>query len=349
MSGPVGPGLKPVLGRLALGEKLSEAEAEAAFGLIMEGEATPAQMAGLLMALRVRGETVPEITGAARAMRARMLTVDAPEGAIDTCGTGGDASGTWNVSTAAAFVVAACGVPVAKHGNRAASSRSGSADVLGALGVALDAPMERVQQALDEAGIAFLLAPRHHSAVRHVAGVRVELGTRTLFNLLGPLCNPARVTRQVIGVPAQMWLVPLAETLGRLGSQRVWMVHGADGLDELSTTGATHVAELRDGRVATFTITPEDSGLRRANPALLKGGEPAENAEAVRAIFAGDTSGAMGAYRDIVALNAAAALVVADRTPDLRAGVARAFAAMDNGSAGRVLDRLVAITSGAAT
>lgn len=346
MNPPSSPGLKPVIGRLASGEKLSEAEAEAAFGLIMEGEATPAQMAALLMAMRLRGETVAEITGAARAMRARMLAIEAPEGAIDTCGTGGDASGTWNVSTAAAFVIAACGVPVAKHGNRAASSKSGSADVLGAVGVVLDAPMERVERALEDAGIAFLLAPRHHSAMRHVAGVRVELGTRTLFNLLGPLSNPARVKRQVMGVFAEAWLVPLAETLGRLGSERAWLVHGADGLDELSTTGATHVAELHHGRVHRFTVTPEDVGLPRANPALLKGGEPAENAEALRAVLAGETGGPIGAYRDIVALNAAAGLVVADKAGDLKQGVAMALDALDRGAGARVLDQLVAITQG---
>ncbi len=346
MNAPSSPGLKPVIGRLASGEKLSEAEAEAAFGLIMEGEATPAQMAALLMAMRLRGETVAEITGAARAMRARMLAIEAPDGAIDTCGTGGDASGTWNVSTAAAFVIAACGVPVAKHGNRAASSKSGSADVLGAVGVVLDAPMERVERALEDAGIAFLLAPRHHSAMRHVAGVRVELGTRTLFNLLGPLSNPARVKRQVMGVFAEAWLVPLAETLGRLGSERAWLVHGADGLDELSTTGATHVAELHHGRVHRFTVTPEDVGLPRANPALLKGGEPAENAEALRAVLAGETGGPIGAYRDIVALNAAAGLVVADKAGDLKQGVAMALDALDRGAGARVLDQLVAITQG---
>jgi anthranilate phosphoribosyltransferase len=346
LNAPSSPGLKPVIGRLASGEKLSEAEAEAAFGLIMEGEATPAQMAALLMAMRLRGETVAEITGAARAMRARMLAIEAPDGAIDTCGTGGDASGTWNVSTAAAFVIAACGVPVAKHGNRAASSKSGSADVLGAVGVVLDAPMERVERALEDAGIAFLLAPRHHSAMRHVAGVRVELGTRTLFNLLGPLSNPARVKRQVMGVFAEAWLVPLAETLGRLGSERAWLVHGADGLDELSTTGATHVAELHHGRVHRFTVTPEDVGLPRANPALLKGGEPAENAEALRAVLAGETGGPIGAYRDIVALNAAAGLVVADKAGDLKQGVAMALDALDRGAGARVLDQLVAITQG---
>jgi anthranilate phosphoribosyltransferase len=347
LSPPLLTGLKPVIGRLAQGDKLSETEAEAAFGLIMEGEATPAQMAALLMGMRVRGETVAEMTGAARAMRARMLTVEAPANAIDTCGTGGDASGTWNISTAAALVIAACGVPVAKHGNRAASSRSGSADVLAALGVALDAPIERVELALESAGIAFLLAPRHHSAMRHVAGVRVEMGTRTLFNLLGPLCNPARVKRQVVGVPAAQWLVPMAEALGRLGGERAWMVHGADGLDELSTTGATHVAELRVGRVRSFTVQPEDAGLKRANPALLKGGEPDENAAALRAVLAGETGGPIGAYRDIVALNAAAGLVVAERAPDLKQAVELAFAAIDSGAAARTLDRLVAITRGA--
>lgn len=346
MSAPTAAGLKPVINRLAQGERLSEAEAEAAFGLIMEGEATPAQMAALLIAMRLRGESVPEITGAARAMRARMLAIEAPEGAIDTCGTGGDASGTWNISTAAAFVIAACGIPVAKHGNRAASSRSGSADVLEALGVALDAPMERIERALEDAGITFLLAPRHHSAMRHVAGVRVELGTRTLFNLLGPLCNPARVKRQVLGVPAQQWLEPLAEALGRLGAERAWLMHGADGLDEMSTTGATYVAELREGRVSHFSVEPEDAGLHRANPALLKGGEPAENAEALRAVLAGATDGPIGAYRDIVALNAAAGLIVADRARNLKEAVEMAFAALDSGGGARVLDQLIAITQG---
>jgi anthranilate phosphoribosyltransferase len=336
--------LRPVLARLAEGEALSEAEAEAAFGLLMEGEATPSQIAGLLMAMRVRGETVPEITGAARAMRARMLAVAAPDGAIDTCGTGGDASGTYNISTAAALVIAAAGVPVAKHGNRAASSKSGSADVLAALGVALDAPMERVQAALDQAGIAFLWAPRHHAAMRHVAGTRGELGTRTIFNLLGPLANPGRVTRQVVGVFAAHWVRPLAETLGRLGATHAWVVHGTDGLDELSTTGDTLVAEWHQGRVREFRVTPEDAGLKRANPVLLKGGDATENAEALTALLQGDAS----AYRDIVVLNAAAAFVVAGRAPDLKAGAALAAATIDSGAARQKLAQLVAITTGAA-
>lgn len=336
--------LRPVLARLAEGEALSEAEAEAAFGLLMEGEATPSQIAGLLMAMRVRGETVPEITGAARAMRARMLAVEAPEGAIDTCGTGGDASGTYNISTAAALVIAAAGVPVAKHGNRAASSKSGSADVLAALGVALDAPMERVQAALDQAGIAFLWAPRHHAAMRHVAGTRSELGTRTIFNLLGPLANPGRVTRQVVGVFAAHWVRPLAETLGRLGTTHAWVVHGTDGLDELSTTGETLVAEWHQGRVREFRVTPEDAGLKRANPVLLKGGDATENAEALTALLEGDPS----AYRDIVVLNAAAAFIVAGRAPDLKAGAALAAATIDSGAARQKLAQLVAITTGAA-
>lgn len=336
--------LRPVLARLAEGEALSEAEAEAAFGLLMEGEATPSQIAGLLMAMRVRGETVPEITGAARAMRARMLAVAAPDGAIDTCGTGGDASGTYNISTAAALVIAAAGVPVAKHGNRAASSKSGSADVLAALGVALDAPMERVQAALDQAGIAFLWAPRHHAAMRHVAGTRTELGTRTIFNLLGPLANPGSVTRQVVGVFAAHWVRPLAETLGRLGATHAWVVHGTDGLDELSTTGETLVAEWHQGRVREFRVTPEDAGLKRANPVLLKGGDATENAEALTALLEGDPS----AYRDIVVLNAAAAFIVAGRAPDLKSGAALAASTIDSGAARQKLAHLVAITTGAA-
>jgi anthranilate phosphoribosyltransferase len=336
--------LRDVLRRLAEGEKLSEADAEAAFGLLMEGEATPAQIAGLLMAMRLRGETVPEITGAARAMRARMLTVEAPTGAIDTCGTGGDAAGTYNISTAASVVIAAAGVPVAKHGNRAASSKSGAADVLAALGVALDAPMERIQAALDQAGIAFLWAPRHHAAMRHVAGPRTELGHRTIFNLLGPLANPGRVKRQVVGVFAAQWVRPLAETLGRLGTERAWVVHGTDGLDELSTTGETLVAEWANGSVREFRVRPEEAGLKRTNPALLKGGEASENAAALTALLDGDE----GAYRDIVLLNAAAAFVVADKVPDLKAGALLAARTIDSGAARAKLAQLVAITQGSA-
>lgn len=333
--------IRPVLARVALGESLSEAEAEAVFAEIMSGEATPAQIGGLLMALRVRGETVAEITGAARIMRAKSLAVAAPADAIDTCGTGGDGSGTYNISTAAAFVVAGCGVPVAKHGNRALSSKSGSADVLAALGVNLDADLALVQESLATNHIGFLMAPRHHSAMRHVAGPRVELGTRTLFNLLGPLANPANTRFQVIGVFAERWVEPLAEVLGRLGSERAWVVHGSDGLDELTTTGPSTVAELRDGRVHRFTVTPEQAGLPRADAEALKGGDAAANAQALRALL----DGAPGAYRDIVVLNAAAALVVAGRAGDLAAAARLAEHSIDSGAAAASLDRLIAITN----
>jgi anthranilate phosphoribosyltransferase len=332
--------LKPVLGRLAAGEHLAESEAEAAFGIIMAGEATPAQIAGLLMAMRVRGETVPEITGAVRAMRARMAAIEAPPGAIDIVGTGGDGSGSLNISTATALVVAGCGVPVAKHGNRALSSRSGAADALAALGVNLDVPLERLEGVLAAAGMVFLWAPRHHSSMRHAAGPRVELGTRTIFNILGPLSNPARVKRQLTGAFSVEWLRPMAETLARLGAEAAWVVHG-QGLDEIALSGETHVVALEDGRIREFTVAPEDAGLERAPPEAIRGGEPAENAAALQALL----QGARGAYRDIVLLNAAAALVVAGRAADLRSGAATAARAIDSGAASGVLARLQEATS----
>jgi len=332
--------LKPVLARLAAGERLAESEAEAAFGTVMAGEATPAQIAGMLMAMRVRGETVAELTGAVRAMRARMVAVEAPDDAVDIVGTGGDAAGTLNISTAAAFVVAGCGVPVAKHGNRALSSRSGASDVLGALGVNTDLPFERLPEILREAGIVFLAAPRHHAGMRHAAGPRVELGTRTLFNLLGPLTNPARVRRQMTGAFAPQWLRPMAETLARLGTRHAWLVHG-DGLDELTVTGPSRVAELRDGAIREFEVAPEDAGLPRHPAESLRGGEPAENAEALTAMLAG----APGGYRDCVLLNAAAALLVAGRAATLSEGATLAAASVASGAATRALERLRRATS----
>jgi anthranilate phosphoribosyltransferase len=328
--------LKPVLARLAAGERLAESEAEHAFGLIMAGEATPAQIAGLLMAMRVRGETVAELTGAVRAMRARMAAIEAPAEAMDIVGTGGDASGSLNISTAAALVVAGCGVPVAKHGNRALSSRSGAADALTALGVNTDLPLDRLAAVLAEVGMVFLMAPRHHAALRHAAGPRVELGTRTTSNLLGPLANPARVRRQLTGAFAPAWLRPMAETLARLGTERAWLVHG-QGLDEIALSGETQVVALeRGGTIREFTIAPEDAGLRRAPPEAIRGGEPAENALALSALL----EGTPGPYRDIVLLNAAAALVVAGRADDLRAGAGQAARAIDSGAAAAVLSRL---------
>src|SRR6267154_6837955 len=276
MTGDAG-GLKALLAHVAQGRSLSEGEAEAAFDIIMSGDATPSQMGAFLMALRVRGETVDEITGAARIMRAKAVRIDAPPGTIDTCGTGGDSSGSFNISTASALVVAGCGVPVAKHGNRALSSKSGSADVLTALGVNIDADLAIVRQCLWEIGIRFLMAPRHHSATRHVAPTRVELGTRTIFNLLGPLSNPAQTRRQLVGVFAPEWVVPMAEVLGRLGAEHVWVVHGS-GMDELTTAGTTRVAEFKDGKVIEFEVEPEDAGLKPATIDQLKGGEPAHNA-----------------------------------------------------------------------
>ena len=336
--------IKPLIAKLATGSTLTEAEAHEAFDIMMSGDATPSQTGAFLMGLRVRGETVDEITGAAKAMRLRALVVNAPPETIDTCGTGGDASGSYNVSTGAALVVAACGVPVAKHGNRALSSKSGSADILTALGVNIEADIPLVERAITEVGIGFLMAPRHHGAMRHVAGTRVELGTRTIFNILGPLSNPAGTERQVIGVFDAKWLRPVAEVLGKLGSSRVWVVHGDDGMDELTTTASSQVAELRDGNVSTFSVTPEDAGLTRAAAAALKGGDPKENAAALRAVLDGEVS----AYRDIVLLNAAAALVVAERAANLAEGVAQATAAVDGGKAREVLAKLVDITNGSA-
>lgn len=337
--------LKPYMNRLADGERLSEADSRAAFEIIMTGGATPAQMGAFLMALRMRGETVDEITGAAKVMREKALTIKAPKGAIDTCGTGGDGAHTLNISTAAAIVIAAAGVPVAKHGNRAVSSKSGSADVLAALGVDLDASLDLGQLALEKCGITFLMAPRHHAAMRHVVSVRGEMGIRTLFNILGPLANPALVKHQVIGVFSREWIEPLAEVLGRLGSQRAWVVHGGDGLDELTTTTDTHVAELKRGKVTTFTITPEDAGLPRAKPRELKGKGVRYNAKRLTALLEGKKD----AYRDIVLLNAAAALLVAGKAKDLKAGVKLAAKAIDSGRAARILARWSKITSGQKT
>jgi len=333
--------LKQMIGRVATGQPLTRSEAEEAFDIIMSGNATPAQIGGFLMALRVRGETVDEITGAARVMRAKMLPVEAPAGTIDTCGTGGDGVGTYNVSTAVALVLAACGVPVAKHGNRALSSKSGAADVLGALGVNIDADLRLVAKSLAEAGICFLMAPRHHSAMRHVGPTRVELGTRTIFNLLGPLSNPAKVRRQVIGVFSPDWVEPLAKVLGDLGHEHAWVVHGADGLDELSTTGPSRVAELKDGAVRCFEVAPADAGVPTGRLEDLKGGDAAANAAALSALLAGEPS----AYRDIVVLNAAAALIVADRAGDLMDGARLAAEAIDSGRARGTLARLVAVTN----
>jgi len=329
------------IAHIAEGGHLSVAQARDAFDVMMSGDATPAQMGAFLMGLRVRGETVDEITGGAMAMRDKALRVAAPADAVDTCGTGGDSSGTYNISTASGLVAAACGVPVAKHGNRALSSRCGSADVLTALGVKIDAEMALVERCIAEAGIGFLMAPRHHGAMRHVAGPRVELGTRTIFNLLGPLSNPAGATRQLLGVFAERWLEPLAEVLRALGSRHVWIVHGRDGLDEITTTGPTAVAELKDGAVRRFDLTPEDFGIAVAAPEALKGGDAQTNALALNAVL----DGHQGPFRDIVLANSAAALVVAGKAGEVRDGVRLAAQAIDSGKARAVLDRLVQISN----
>jgi anthranilate phosphoribosyltransferase len=334
-------GLKAFLAKLCEGRSLDADEAEAAFDIIMSGSATQAQIGAFLMALRVRGETVDEITGAVSIMRAKAVAVSAPADAIDVVGTGGDASGTYNISTAAAIVVASCGVPVAKHGNRALSSQSGAADVLAALGVNIDADVALVERAIREAGIGFMMAPRHHSAMRHVAGPRAELGTRTIFNILGPLSNPAGVKRQFTGAFAREWIEPMARVLGNLGAERAWVVHGSDGLDEMTTTGASYVAELKDGDVRTFEVSPADAGLAEARPEDLKGGDAETNAAALSALLGGEA----GAYRDVVLYNAAGALIVAGKVDELKDGVGRAAAAVDESRAAATLEQLVAITT----
>ncbi len=332
-------GLKPVLARLGRGETLSEREAGEAFGLIMDGEATPAQIGGMLMAMRARGETVAELTGAVMAMRARMTPVQAPDDAIDVCGTGGDGAASLNISTAVCLVVAACGVPVAKHGNRALSSRAGGADVLMALGVNIDVEPARLAKILKDVGCVFLFAPKHHPALRHAGPVRAELGTRTIFNLTGPMANPASVKRQLIGVFDPAWARPVAETLRQLGTQSAWVVYG-NGLDELTLDGENLVVALKDGEISEFTLNAADAGLASAPQSAIKGGEAQQNAAALRNLL----NGSSGAYRDTILLNTAAALIVAGKTISLEDGVRLAVDAIDSGRAKAVLEALVAAT-----
>src|ERR1700732_4442674 len=334
--------LKSIIGKVATGATLSRDEAASAFNSMMSGEATPSQMGGLLMALRVRGETVDEITGAVSAMRAKMLRVQAPADAVDVVGTGGDGSGSVNVSTCASFIVAGAGVPVAKHGNRALSSRSGAADVLSSLGVKIDIKPEHVGRCVHEAGIGFMFAPAHHPATKNVGPTRAELGTRTIFNLLGPLSNPAGVRRQMVGVFSRHWIEPLAQVLRNLGAESAWVVHGSDGLDEITTSGPTHVAALERSTVRTFTISPEDAGLARVKPEALKGGDAKDNAQALLDVL----KGKKGPYRDVAILNAAAGLVVAARAKDLMHAVALATKSVDSGEAEGRLDRLIAVSNG---
>lgn len=333
--------IKVLISKAASGATLTADESATAFDHITSGAATPSQMGAFLMALRLRGETVEELAGAAATLRTKMVRVDAPPDAVDVVGTGGDESGSYNISTCAAFIVAGAGGFVAKHGNRAMSSRSGASDVLTSLGVNIDVGPDVVGRCVAEAGIGFMFAPNHHPALKHVGPTRVELGTRTIFNLLGPLLNPANVRRHMVGVFARDWLEPLAEVLGRLGSERAFVVHGCDGLDEITTAGPTTIAELSQGSVRTFEVSPEDVGLPRMRPEQLRGGSPDSNAAALRAVL----EGADGPYRDIAIFNAAAALLIAGRAQDLRGGAELAAKSIDSGEALARLERLVALTN----
>ena len=333
--------IRSLIAKVATGAALSRDEAANAFEQIMSGEVTPSQMGGLLMALRLRGETVDEITGAVSVMRAKMLPVHAPPDAIDVVGTGGDALGSFNISTCAALIVAGAGVPVAKHGNRALSSRSGAADVLSALGVNIDLTPELIGLCIREAGIGFMFAPAHHPAMKNVGATRAELGTRTIFNLLGPLSNPAGVRRQMIGVFSKQWTEPLAHVLKNLGAESVWVVHGSDGLDEITTSGPTSVTALQSGVIRSFEISPEDIGLAKVKPEALRGGDAQSNAKAVEDVLEGKKT----PFRDVAVLNAAAALVVAGKAKDLKTGLALAVHAVDSGEAEGRLDRLIVVSN----
>ena len=333
--------LNPLLAKLADSINLNIEEAEKAFKIIMSGDATEAQIGAFLMALRIRGETIDEITGAVLAMRSKALPAKAPSESIDVVGTGGDGSGTFNISTAAAIVVASCGVSVAKHGNRALSSKSGAADVLSELGVNIDADLSLVESSIREIGIGFLMAPRHHTAMKFVGPSRVQMGVRTIFNILGPLSNPAGVTRQFTGVFSLTWVKPMAEVLINLNCEVAWIVHGSDGLDELPTTGISHVAQLKDNKIKIFQVSPEDAGIKVSKSEDLKGGDAKFNAKALSALLDGE----LGPYRDIVIYNAAGALIVAGKTDNLKSGAALAAASIDDGKARAVLDNWISITN----
>ncbi len=334
------PELKPLIAKVANGESLSHEEARGAFEVLMSGEATPSQIGGFLMALRVRGETVAEITGAVETMRSKMLPVTGPADAMDIVGTGGDGLGTYNISTLASLITAGARVPIAKHGNRALSSKSGTADTLSVLGVNLDIGPELISRCISEAGIGFMFASMHHAAMRHVGPSRVELGTRTIFNLLGPLSNPAGAKRQLLGVFAPKWVTPIAEVLRNLGSETVWVVHG-EGMDEITTTGVTHVTALEDGKIRSFELTPKDFGVEPARLADLVGGDGHHNAAALRAVL----GGAKNPYRDISLCNAAASLVIAGKAETLMDGMKIATRSLESGEAAAALDRLVATSN----
>ena len=333
--------LKPLIAKAASGQALSRAEAREAFNIMMSGEATPSQIAGLLMALRVRGETVDEITGAVEIMREKMLPVVAPADAIDIVGTGGDASGSYNISTCAAFIAAGAGLKVAKHGNRALSSKSGAADVLMALGVKIDIAPEMISQCIAQAGLGFMFAPAHHSSMKFVGPTRVELGTRTIFNLLGPLSNPAGVRRQVTGVYSKAWVEPLAQVLKNLGTEAAWICHGEGGMDEIVPSGTTWISELKGGVIRSFELTPEAAGLVRSNPDDLKGGDAAHNADALRAVLDGKPS----AFADAALITAAAALIVAGKETDIKHATAQARDAVKSGAAKKALAKLVEVSN----
>ena len=334
------PDLKQHLAKVANGESLNAEEARDAFSIIMSGEATLAQIGGFLMALRVRGETVPEIVGAVGVMREKMLRVEVPANAVDIVGTGGDGMKTYNISTLASLIVAGAGVPVAKHGNRALSSKAGTADALSALGVKLDIGPQTIAACIREAGIGFMFAQLHHSAMRHVGPARVELGTRTIFNILGPLANPGSVKRQLVGVFSPHWLHPIAETLRELGSESVWVVHGS-GLDEITTTGTTDIVALEDGKIRAFKLTPSDFGVEGATIDDLRGGDGEVNARALRAVLDGEKN----AYRDIALANAAASLVVAGVAGDIKTGMTLAIESLESGATAGALDKLIAVSN----
>ena len=333
--------LKPFIAKVAAGTALTREEARDAFNVMMSGEATPSQIGGLLMGLRVRGETVDEITGAVEIMREKMITVEAPSDAVDIVGTGGDASGSYNVSTCAAFVAAGAGLKVAKHGNRALSSKSVAADVLMALGIKIDLAPQQISRCIADAGLGFMFAPAHHSSMKHVGPSRVELGTRTIFNLLGPLSNPAGIRRQVTGVFSHAWVEPLVMVLRNLGTEACWICHGEGGLDEIVPTGTTWISELRNGSIRSFELTPEACGITRSSLDDLKGGDAAHNAEALRMVLEGQSS----AFRDAAVMTAGAALVVAGRSTNIKEAVAMAQDAVNTGAALRALDTLIQVSN----
>ncbi len=334
--------LKSALQKLSTGADLSANEMSDALDFIMEGQATDAQIGGFLMGLRVKGESVEEIASAVALLRQKMVGVVAPADAMDIVGTGGDGAGTFNISTATALVVASAGVPVAKHGNKALSSKSGSSEALQALGVKLDLEAEEISNCIEKAGIGFMFAPNHHPAMRHVGPARAQMGVRTMFNLLGPQSNPAGVKRYLLGVYAKEWVEPVAASLLTNGVTSAWVVHGSDGLDEITTVGATYVSAIENGKLRSFEVSPQDVGLSQANPQSLVGGDPVHNAKAIVALFEGEK----GAYRDIVLMNAGAALLIGGKVDSHLAGVSLAANLIDNGTTLETLNRLVAVSNG---